>query len=84
MSLSNVPVAADFATGLDTFMHLVNGVARCIEGGRLPEAESADPAERAVELWALNHGVVGLQLAPMLPSEQARARRRLVQVARRP
>ncbi len=61
----------DFATGLDTFMYLVNGVTRCVEAGRLPDADPADPAELAVELWALSHGLVSLQLAHMLPEVQA-------------
>jgi AcrR family transcriptional regulator len=61
----------DIGTGLDTFMYLVNGVARCVEAGRLPDADPADPAELAVELWALNHGLVSLQLAHMLAEGQA-------------
>jgi AcrR family transcriptional regulator len=65
---------ADFNTGLDTFMHLVNGVERCLAAGRLPSAMPADAGELAVELWALNHGLVTLQLAHLLPAEQALAR----------
>ncbi|HYA67632.1 MAG TPA: TetR/AcrR family transcriptional regulator [Acidimicrobiales bacterium] len=61
----------DLATGLDTFMYLVNAVARCIEAGRLPKASTADPAELALEVWALTHGLVSLQLAHLLPPEQA-------------
>lgn len=62
---------ADVGTGLDTFMYLVNGVSRCLEAGRLPKARAADPAELAVEVWALTHGLVSLQLAHLLPSAQA-------------
>ena len=62
---------ADLDTGLDTFMHLVKGIARCMEHGRLPKATSADPAELALELWALTHGFVSLQLANLLPADQA-------------
>jgi hypothetical protein len=61
----------DVATGLDTFMRLVDGVARCMDAGRLPNAEPSDPAELAVELWALNHGFVTLRLAHLLTEEQA-------------
>jgi AcrR family transcriptional regulator len=61
----------DVGTGLDTFRYLVNGVTRCVEAGRLPDADPADPAELAVELWALSHGLVSLQLAHMLPEQQA-------------
>lgn len=62
---------ADFATGLDTFMYLVKGVARCIDAGRLPKVRADDPAELAVEVWALEHGLVTLQLAHLLPPDQA-------------
>jgi len=61
----------DLATGLDTFMHLVNGVQRCLDAGRLPAAAPADAAELAVEIWALEHGLVSLQLAHLLPPDQA-------------
>jgi len=64
----------DFDTGLDTFMHLVRGVERCMTAGRLPDAEPEDPAELAVELWALNHGLVSLLLAHLLSAEQALGR----------
>jgi AcrR family transcriptional regulator len=62
---------ADLGTGLYTFMILVKGVARCIDAGRFPKAASHDPAELAVEVWALTHGLVSLQLAKLLPAEQA-------------
>ncbi len=64
----------DLGTGLDTFLHLVHGVARCVAAGRLPRADPADAAELAVELWALEHGLVTLQLAQLLPPAQALAR----------
>lgn len=63
----------DAGTGLDTFMYLVEGVGRCQGAGRLPRVEGTDPAELAVELWALDHGLVSLHLAGMLPEEQALA-----------
>ncbi len=62
---------ADLDTGLDTFMYLVKGIARCQERDRFPAAPSTDPAELAVEVWALTHGLVSLQLAHLLPAEQA-------------
>lgn len=68
----------DAETGLDTFMSLVNGIARCVQAGRLPAAEPADAAELAVELWAITHGLVSLQLAHMLPQGQVLERLRTV------
>jgi hypothetical protein len=66
------PVAdEDFGTGLDTFMYLVQSIARCQEAGRIPDAEKADPGELAVEMWAISHGMVSLQLANLLPAEHA-------------
>lgn len=62
---------ADLGTGIDTFMYLVKGLARCVEAGRLPQAGAVDPAELAVEVWALTHGLVSLQLAQLLPPAQA-------------
>jgi AcrR family transcriptional regulator len=61
----------DFDTGLDTFMYLVGAMGRCLEEGRFPKVRSADPAELALELWGLVHGLVSLQLANLLPAEQA-------------
>ena len=54
---------ADVDTGLDTFMYLVKGIARCLEAGRFPRASSPEPADLALELWAITHGMVSLQLA---------------------
>jgi hypothetical protein len=53
-----------------TFDTLVGAVARCIDEGRF---DPADPAALATELWAAGHGIVTLQLAGALPSEQATA-----------
>jgi AcrR family transcriptional regulator len=62
---------ADLDTGLDTFMYLVEAVSRCIEQGRFPRVRSTDPAELALEIWGLTHGLVSLQLAHLLPADQA-------------
>jgi len=62
---------ADVGTGLDTFIHLVDALARCLSAGRFPKAPTSDPAELAVEVWSLTHGLVTLQLAGMLPQSQA-------------
>ena len=61
---------ADQGTGLDTFMYLVKGVGRCVDAGRFPLAPTDDPAELAVEVWGLEHGLVTLQLAHLLPPLQ--------------
>jgi AcrR family transcriptional regulator len=61
----------DLPTGLDTFMYLVNCIARCVAAGRFPDAPSDDPAELAVDLWALTHGLVSLQLANLLGADEA-------------
>jgi AcrR family transcriptional regulator len=60
--------ADDAAIGWDTFDCLVSGVRRCIIGGRFREAEARDLAR---ELWALDHGVITLQLAELLTPEEA-------------
>lgn len=59
---------AEDGIGLDTFDRLVEGVRRCIESGRF---DAADPVALATQLWATSHGVVSLQLAGLLPAEQA-------------
>lgn len=64
----------DLDTGLDTFMYLVDGLSRCQAAGRLPRVRGVDPAELAVELWALDHGIVSLHVAGLLPEAQALAR----------
>ena len=61
----------DDATGLDTFGQLVEAVARCVDAGRFPRARTVGADELAVELWAMNHGLVSLQLAGLLPPAQA-------------
>jgi AcrR family transcriptional regulator len=62
---------ADVDTGLDTFMYLVKAMARCMEQGRFPKVGEADPGDLALELWALTHGLVSLQLAHLLPADLA-------------
>jgi AcrR family transcriptional regulator len=64
----------DLASGLDTFMTLVGAISRCRDAGRFPNASTTDPSQLAVDVWALTHGLVSLQLAGLLPSEQALAR----------
>jgi AcrR family transcriptional regulator len=61
----------DLGTGLDTFMFLVEGVQRCQAAGRIPAADPADPAELALEIWALTHGIVTLQMSGLVPVAQA-------------
>jgi len=58
----------DAVEGLGTFEQLVRGVRRCIDAKRFDEAE---PTELATPLWAVNHGIVTLELAQMLTSDQA-------------
>lgn len=62
---------ADLGTGLETFMYLVKGVTRCLENGRFPNANNTDAPALAVEIWGLTHGLVSLQLANLLPPEEA-------------
>jgi AcrR family transcriptional regulator len=62
---------SDFATGLDTFLRLVDALRRCIESGRLPDAAPSNPEELAVEMWALTHGLCSLQLAGLLEEDEA-------------
>jgi AcrR family transcriptional regulator len=61
---------SDLGTGLDTFMYLVKGMARCLEHGRFPKAGGAEPADLALDLWAITHGLVSLQLANLLSADQ--------------
>jgi AcrR family transcriptional regulator len=57
----------DAGVGLETFAQLVNTVHRCIDAGRFTPA---DPVHLAMQLWALNHGLVTLELAHLLSSDQ--------------
>lgn len=65
---------ADYETGLDTFIHLCNAVERCCNAGTFPNADPTDPAEMALEIWAINHGFVTLRIAHIVRSEQVTAR----------
>ncbi|MGH8917356.1 MAG: TetR/AcrR family transcriptional regulator, partial [Actinomycetes bacterium] len=67
----------DLDTGLETFERLVAGVQRCIDAGRFADADATD---LATQLWALEHGVVSLQLAHLLAPEQAVASLRSIGV----
>ena len=58
----------DARVGLETFGQLVAAVRRCIDAGRF---DPADPVGLATQLWALVHGLVALQLAHLLPADQA-------------
>ncbi len=62
--------AADAVVGIETFNRLVRGVQRCIDARRF---HAGDATDLATPLWALNHGVVTLQLAGMLTAERALA-----------
>jgi AcrR family transcriptional regulator len=59
--------AGDAGVGLETFGQLVTTVQRCIDAGRF---DPADPRALATQLWALVHGLVTLQLARLLSTEQ--------------
>jgi AcrR family transcriptional regulator len=58
MFMEPVPAGGD-AVGLDTFVLLVDAIARCQEKGRF---EPGDSVARAREVWALMHGAVALFL----------------------
>ena len=58
---------SDAGVGLYTFEMLVEGVQRCIDGGRF---EDRDAGEMALQLWSSTHGIVTLYLAGMLDEEQ--------------
>jgi AcrR family transcriptional regulator len=60
--------AADAEIGLDTFETVIAGIQRCIDAGRFTPA---DATERAVQFWVTGHGIVSLQLANLLTTEQA-------------
>ena len=54
--------------GLETFVTLSDGVARCIEARRF---RRADATEVATQVWAMSHGVVTLQIAGFLGPAEA-------------
>lgn len=60
--------AVDLEMGIETFEQCISAARRCIEGGRF---EAQDPVVIATQLWAVMHGIVSLQLAHLLPEEQA-------------
>jgi AcrR family transcriptional regulator len=60
--------AADAAAGTEAFASLVRTVERCIAAGRFDET---DPRMLATEFWALGHGIIALQLAQLVPVEDA-------------
>ena len=60
--------AEDAAMGLDTFQQCIDAAQRCIDAGRFA---SSDALGLATQLWALLHGIVSLQLAHLLPEDQA-------------
>ena len=58
----------DDAVGLDTFDQLVVAVARCVESGRFSPGE---PFDLALQLWAVAHGLVSLQLSGLVATPLA-------------
>jgi AcrR family transcriptional regulator len=62
---------SEAGVGIDTFEVLVKVVARCVDAGCFPKAPVGDPSDLAVELWALNHGLVSLQLSGLLAAGDA-------------
>jgi AcrR family transcriptional regulator len=61
--------ATDAGVGSSAFASLVAAVVCCIEAGRFT---STDARALATEFWALGHGVIALQLAQLVPAEEAR------------
>jgi AcrR family transcriptional regulator len=53
----------DLDTGLDTFVRLISAVDRCVAAGRFRRVVSA---QSALQLWALNHGLISLYFAHLL------------------
>lgn len=51
-----------------SFDAVVTGVARCIAAGRFAPS---DPRQLATELWALEHGLISLQLTQLLSASHA-------------
>ena len=64
----DVPNAPRAGIGIETFVHLVLGVERCIQAGRFAPA---DAVELAVQVWSTEHGIVTLYLGGFLSEEQA-------------
>lgn len=62
---------AESAIGLDTFHLLVAGVQRCLDAGRF--RGPADPYALALQLWAMAHGVIALELSGLLDAGQTEA-----------
>jgi len=58
----------DDDVGEGTFERLVRGVQRAMDAGRF---ETADPLNRATQLWVMAHGVVTLHKAGCLTLEEA-------------
>jgi len=58
---------ADAAAAGSTYLPLVDAVHRCVDAGVL----QGDPEEIALHLWAVAHGMVGLELAGRLPDGTA-------------
>lgn len=52
----------DATRGLDAYQALVDAVARCVDAG----AVDGDPRHLALQVWAMAHGVVSLELAGFL------------------
>lgn len=52
----------------ETFVMLVDGVARCLAAGRFRDAEALP---LAIQLWAVEHGVVSLEIAGILTADEA-------------
>jgi len=64
------PIGPDDAgIGRDAFDQLVEAVQRCVEAGRF----AGDPTAMALQIWAMAHGVVALELAHMLAPDVARS-----------
>lgn len=68
MFMENPLDEIDARVGRETFDVLVQGVARCITGGRF---DPADPMELATQLWAVAHGLITLELAGLMAQPQA-------------
>jgi len=64
------PLDADDAElGSEAHRVLLESIQRCLDAGRF---KSADPHALATEFWALGHGVIALELAQLISSEEAR------------